>query len=328
MADDDQLISFEEHNSFFSFRVYITVPGVTRETVVPLIRHPDADWDDNILTEIHLGQTTQSLIRHHRETTPITRNSDIHPRLFIIVDSTDFQERGVMLVALDEYHGHDDAVRGAIEEVPDALRSMSIGNDEWWTMKQVQHDDHPKAVPMKWFTAYNLHPDEETFETAFKKLDEGLYDVHVRQDEDDEAMAVETVEDGSTSESPVGSDVGEDNAESQMPDAENEEEEEEEPVLEEEDEGDGIDFYKAFKPEDCSLDSVVDRHAAQALENKQDPNMFAVIDNNYETQGVLIVRVSPEKEMFRCKGEVAGEILKWIFINFMTWDEAEAFASA
>ncbi|KAM0324450.1 hypothetical protein ACHAQA_008232 [Verticillium albo-atrum] len=339
MADDDQSLSYEEHNAWFSFRAYITVAGVTRESVIAHLRHPDADDDENVLTEIRLGETTQSLIQYHRENTPIRRDSDIHPRLFIIVDSADVQERGVMLVALQEYHGYNDAVRGPIEDVRDQLLSMAIGNDEWWTMKQIGNDDNPKAVPIKWFTAYNLHPNEETFETAFRKLNDGLYDVHVLEDEDYMAMAIaatgatdgtDGTEDNAASEGSIGSPAEGENADNQMINSENGEqvEEEEELVQEEEDPENVNDFYKAFKPEVRSLDEVMDGHAAQAQENTQDPDMFAVIDEEYETQGVLIVRVSPEKDLFRCKGEVAGEILKWVFINFKTWDEVKAFARA
>jgi len=41
---------------------------------------------------------------------------------------------------------------------------------------------------------------------------------------------------------------------------------------------------------------------------------------------VLIVQLEPERDSFRCKGEVAGEVLRWIFVNLMTWDEAKEFA--
>jgi hypothetical protein len=55
--------------------------------------------------------------------------------------------------------------------------------------------------------------------------------------------------------------------------------------------------------------------------------MFVVIDQEYEAEGFLIMRVTPERDSFRCKGEVAGELLRWIWINLMTWDGAKAYAA-
>lgn len=55
--------------------------------------------------------------------------------------------------------------------------------------------------------------------------------------------------------------------------------------------------------------------------------MFGVIDSEYENQGTFLMRVSPEEDSFRRKGDVAGEISRWIFINSLSWDKVKAFVA-
>ncbi|KAF4987069.1 hypothetical protein FDECE_15623 [Fusarium decemcellulare] len=321
MADDEP-ISFDEHGDFDEFKAYITTPDVTREQLLPRLVHPEDDDSDAVHVEIHIGKTAQELIQHHRDTTPITRNSKIHPRLLIVVDTKDLDNRGVLLVALDEYHGFNDAVRGPIEEKRDELMSLSVSNDDWYTAKQISDEDKPQAVPKKRFAVYNLLSDQMAFDEAFEKLNSGLSEVHVQDDENDENMETEN---------DSGDEEGEgiDDTNEQDEDDEWEDEEEDDEMGEEEDEDEeGWDhYYKGFKPEVQTLSNVKDTHRTRATENNQDPDVFAIIDDEYASQGTLIMRISPEEDSFRCKGDVAGEILRWIFISFMTWDEAKAFVA-
>ncbi|KAH7369013.1 hypothetical protein B0T11DRAFT_278022 [Plectosphaerella cucumerina] len=324
-------VTFKEHNSFFAFRAYVTVPGVTRETVLRHLVHPDADDDEGVLVEVCIGETVQSLIQHHDENTPIRRDSDVHPRMFIVIDSTDLQERGVLLVGLQQYHGHNDAVRGPIEEMRDSLLSMSIANTDWWEEKPIRADSNPKAVPKQWFTAYNLHDDQTKFDEAFLKLNEGLYDVHVDEDEDDEMeMEMETVEtpdDDALSDVSISSHLVEVTGGDEAVGDDDDQGDDEEAIEEAEDDPNMGNFYRAFKPDTSDLDQIAQGHATQAQQHKQDPNMFVVIDQEYEAEGFLIMRVTPERDSFRCKGAVAGELLRWIWINLMTWDGAKAYAA-
>ncbi|OBS25990.1 hypothetical protein FPOA_06520 [Fusarium poae] len=325
MADDEP-VSFDDHGDFDEFKAYITTPDVTREQLLPRLVHPEADDDDAVHIEVHVGKTAQELIQHHRDTTPITRNSKIHPRLFIVVDTADLDNRGVLLVALDEYHGFNDAVRGPIDEKRDELMSLSIANDDWYTAKQISDQDKPEAVPKKYFVLYNLISDQDAFYKAFERLNRGLSEVNVQDEENEENM---------DSDVDSGDEDGEGNDDTNERDEddewEDEDEDEDEEMGEEEDEDEdeeGWDhYYIAFKPEVQTLSNVKDTHRNRAIENNQDPSMFAIIDNEYESQGTLIMRVSPEDDSFRCKGDVAGEILRWIFISFMSWDEAKEFVT-
>ncbi|GAB7337618.1 hypothetical protein MBLNU457_g2916t1 [Dothideomycetes sp. NU457] len=86
-------------------------------------------------------------------------------------------------------------------------------------------------------------------------------------------------------------------------------------------------YHKGIQPEDRDLAQISRHHPSYARANGLDPEMFAVVDDKYTEEGVLFVRLDPGNESFRCKGLVAGEIFAWIFMRFMTWDEAKAFAS-
>ncbi|KAI7083671.1 hypothetical protein KC356_g7398 [Hortaea werneckii] len=85
-------------------------------------------------------------------------------------------------------------------------------------------------------------------------------------------------------------------------------------------------FYHGVRPDTTLLDEIVSRHREVASMENLSAEFFAAIDERYETDGALIARVAPGKDFFRCKGPAAGEILGWIYLGFMTWDEAKDFA--
>ncbi|PHH61414.1 hypothetical protein CDD81_385 [Ophiocordyceps australis] len=84
-------------------------------------------------------------------------------------------------------------------------------------------------------------------------------------------------------------------------------------------------IFRRVRPndDDASLEHLEQRHAAFATHSFLDNDYYAVIDQDYQDDGVLIVRLWPQVESFRCRLPVAGELLRWIFINFMTWDDAK-----
>ncbi|KAL6353105.1 hypothetical protein LRP88_13593 [Fusarium phalaenopsidis] len=265
MADDNP-ISFDEHGEFDEFRAYITTPDVTREQVLPRLVHPEAD-DGAVHVEVHIRKTAQELIQHHRDTTPITRNSQIHPRLFIVVDTEDLNTRGVLLVALDEYHGFNDAVPGPIDEKRDELMSLSIVNDDWYTAKQISDEDKPEAVPRNRFTVYNFLSDQGAFAEAFEKLNSGLSEVHVQEDESDENVetGVDSGDEGGEVIDDTDDTDEQDEQDEQDEDSkwENEEEDQSDDEMGEEvaEDGEGSDHhYKAFKSEVQIVFNIKDIH--------------------------------------------------------------------
>ncbi|RYP07908.1 hypothetical protein DL765_008978 [Monosporascus sp. GIB2] len=314
---------------WLSYKVYITITDLTSDTIIQTLCHDEYDEQledpESVHVEIRLGQTTQALIRCHRDS--ISRESDIHPKLFLVIDSIDLQSRGVLLVSLDEYHGYNDALRYPIKEGRDVLSSLMIANDDWFTCREGNLRLRSDAVPHKWFSLYNFLPKgpEGSFEKAFGKMNEGVHMLGVsNQDEGDdmETGGVAVKEEGS--EGSIGGSIEDSlGGEAGVP---GEDEEQQQPEEEEEEGWDQI--YKAAHRESRNLDQIMDGHASYAQENRQDPSLFAVIDEEYETKGPLIVRIAPHKDSLRCKGEVGGEILRWIFVNLMTWDDAKSFASS
>ncbi|RYP22513.1 hypothetical protein DL765_001571 [Monosporascus sp. GIB2] len=320
-------MSDDYNGPWYSYKAYITIPDLSRETIIQTLCHDERqELVEKAHVEIRLGQTTQAVIQYHRDNTP--GEGDIHPKLFLVVDSGDFQNRGVLLVSLDEYHGYNDALRYPIEEGRDSLNSLCVGNDDWFTFREGSRQ------PTKWFSLYNLLPEdqEEGFREALQKMNEGLQMVGVNQDEDDDIEARWVTDDEEGSEGSIGSPIrdalggegeGDGDEASLGEGVPGEDEEEVQP-----DEEGWDQIYKAAYAENRDLDQIMDGHALYAQENRRDPSLFAVIDKEYETEGLLIARVTPERDSFRCKGEVAGEFLRWIFINLMTWDEAKSFASS
>lgn len=86
--------------------------------------------------------------------------------------------------------------------------------------------------------------------------------------------------------------------------------------------------HRAVQPEGKDFSEVSAEHPTYARENELSEEYFAVIDVEYDNQGPLFVRLRGDKQdSFRCKGPAAGELLGWIYIGFMTWGEAKAFAA-
>lgn len=250
------------------FRIYITASGLgSREVVTALGDGSKEDADDFQPVTLE-GLAAQAVVGHHR-----SDNGGMHSSLFIIVDANAMDKRGVLLVSLDEYHGFDDAVRYPPTEARNAIHSLSIGNEDWYTVRQ----DLPNH---EWFALYDLLPPHCRFEfgKAMLAMNQGLQDAGV----DDAA------EEGDSDELPR--------------------------------------IYQAAQPDSRDISHVSDGHAAYARDHDLDPWRFAVIDEEYQTQGVRIAQARPAEDSFYCRGLVAGELLRWIFVGFVTWEEAKEIA--
>lgn len=322
------LAKMSDYNgSYYEYKVYVTVSDLTSDAVIQVLfsESDDADEEaDEVTVEILQGQTTQAVIRHHRDNTP--KGGDKHPKLFLVFDSTDLDGRGVLLVSLDEYRGYDDAVRFPAKEARDSITSLCVANDNWLTFRESMLDQKTNAVPVEWFALYDLLPDKTgDFDKALVRMNEGVQLIGVSDDEMDADGVSEDSNGGwgdvDDSDDASEAATGEDEAEESKGQADDETAESEQ------DDDESHTLYKAAHLDSRDIRHVMDNHASYAQDNRVDPSLFAAIDGEYETEGPLIVRVKPDQDPFRCKGEVAGEILRWIFINFMTWDEAKSFAA-
>lgn len=85
-------------------------------------------------------------------------------------------------------------------------------------------------------------------------------------------------------------------------------------------------IYRAVRPETVDLNDVIAQHPSYTRENHLSPDSFAAIDERFGSEGPVLVCVGEETDSFRCKGPAAGEILRWIYVGFMSWEEAKGFA--
>ncbi|KAK5991702.1 hypothetical protein PT974_07735 [Cladobotryum mycophilum] len=196
--------------------------------------------------------------------------------------------RGVLVVTLRaDYHGLPDAVRQLPSYAAMCAGSLSIGNSDWQPQRTVAFSNSQEGQePIPHFILYNLLPENDR--DAFNKVAQAI----------DEGIHEI---DGNTF-------SGDADASAQY---------DPEKVLER---------YHPVTPENKDLDEISTRHGQLAADLGLDANRFAVVDQQRENEGTLLVQVEP-KDQFRCKGPSDGELLWWISISFMTWDDAKEFAS-
>ncbi|UNI16061.1 hypothetical protein JDV02_002536 [Purpureocillium takamizusanense] len=269
----------DDEGQGLAYKVYITAPELDEATVISALCDDDEEDADNFKVETLAGHPTQAVIRHHRAG---NHDDDVNAKLLLVFDSDDLEERGALLVSLDEYHGFDDGVRLPPSDANNSISSLSIANEDWYTLRQDVPDEKTDATPVEWFALYDALPKDDrrgNFDAALRAMNKGVQDVGA--DEPDE--------EGDPDELPR--------------------------------------FYKAARAEaGDDIERIADGHAAYAEEHGVDAARFAAIDADYEADGALFVQVEPEWDSFRCRGDVAGEILRWIYVNLMTWDEAREFA--
>ncbi|KAG5978968.1 hypothetical protein E4U55_005700 [Claviceps digitariae] len=259
-----------------AFKVYITDPDMDEPSVLEALCGENEEDFETFRVELLDGYSTQEVIEHHKE---INHNeSGTNSTLLLVVDSTDLEERGMLLVSLEEYHGFDDAIRLIPEDANNIICSLSISNDDWFTVRQDVPEVKTAATPLEWFALYNAMAKKYDYYSALREMNVGLQEMGVDQAE----------EDGDPAEVPK--------------------------------------FYKPARAGNRNLDQIISDHPFYAEEHDVDPDHFALVDGDYRTKGALLVQLVPERDSFRCEGYVAGEILRWIYINFMTWDEAKDFA--
>ncbi|KYK58482.1 hypothetical protein DCS_05498 [Drechmeria coniospora] len=262
------------------FKVYITA-DLDKVTVMRALCGDDEEDAENFDPMLFRGQTTQQVIRYHRE--EVSNEYHGHSKLLIVFDDEDLLRRGVLLVSLREYHGFDDAVRCPPEHANVYVSALGIDNEDWYAVRLDVPDDMTPAEPVDWFGLYNLLPDSRrhVFDEAVRAMNKGLQDVGVD----------------------VSSDDGEDGEADDLPR-----------------------LYRPLHPARRDVAKVKSDHGLHARRHGLDRRRFAVVDEHYETRGALVVQLEPS-DSFRCRNEAAGEILRWLFINFMTWDEAKRFAA-
>lgn len=231
-------------------------------------------------------ETAQRTIRYHRES--VQADDRLHDSLLLIIDRLGTEEQGVLMVNLQPYHGHVDGLRIEAAQAGDALASLDIANTDWVEEREDFGTEKTNLKPVKWFALYNMLPGSErsSIEPALKSMNDGVGALGIDFDDDDA---------GGAASNSASNDIAQ------------------------------RDFYSAIETDGRDLDDIIGKHAEYAKNHILDPAMFAVVDDvDFNNKGVLIVKVSSEgTDSFRRKGPTAGEMLNWIFVGLMTWEEAK-----
>ena len=274
------------------FKVYDTTGSDNPQEVIHQIS--GYQGDETFRLESLPGQTAQRTIQHHRDS--VQHDDEYYNNLFLIVDRPNVSEQGVMMVNLEAYESYFDGVRVEANAAGDAVGSLSIVNTDWSENRENYSDEKTNLYPFDWFALYNRLPSQEvvSFNSALKAMNDGLGVLDLDDEDDDD------------------DDDNDDDDGGRQPVAQRE-------------------YYRAVKvTDDKNLNQIIADHAQYAETHNLDPNMFAVVDDaDWKSKGMLMVKVTPEGvDMFRRKGPAAGEMLNWIYIGFMTWEEAKTWDSS
>ncbi|KAI6833122.1 hypothetical protein KC332_g6642 [Hortaea werneckii] len=242
--------------------------------------------------------TAQAVCQFHRENVQPRCESEFK-NLFVIFDRKEAVQQGVLVVNLAPEHGYPDAVRELPGNAIETIASLSIGHTCWLEHQETDEEHKTELVPQDWFALYNSMSDKAEFSKAKTMMNCGVQYIGAEEDEEE--------------------DEDEDKEDDEIQDANEGWSHEDSPVPSRE-------FYHGVKPDTTLLDEIVSKHREVASRENLSADFFAAIDERYKTDGALIARVAPGKDFFRCKGPAAGEILGWIYLGFMTWDEAKDFA--
>ena len=279
--------------------------------------------DETYRVDSYSGHTALETLQYHRNI--VQPNQDYVMGLFIIIDRPDLAEQGVLIVDLESEHGHFDGLRFDIENAGNVLASLEVGNDSLSEEREGRPDRKTPFHPYMWFAVYDLisapsssssssssSPSVTTSAEERLKLEQPFRSALFYLDDGLSSLAYE-------------SDSGEnfkDKGRSRMMRR----------------------IYRSVRPEDIHsgvsdrssetkiLDQIIANHIHHAQVNAMDPSMFVVVDDiDWEDKGVLLIRLtttqngSVEVDQFRRKGPTAGEMLNWIYIGLMTWEEAKAW---
>ncbi|KAI7224924.1 hypothetical protein KC330_g9222 [Hortaea werneckii] len=247
--------------------------------------------------------TAQTVCQFHRENVR-SRCEPEFKDLFVVFDRKEAVQQGVLVVNLAPEHGYPDAVRELPGNAIETIASLSIGHTYWLEQQETDKEHKTELVPQDWFAVYNLMSEEAEFSKAKIMMNRGVQYIGAEEDEEEEEDEDQENDDEENDQSEDGNEDGS---------------QKDSPVLPRE-------FYRGVKPDTTVLDEIVSQHREIASRDSLSAEFFAAIDERYETDGALIARTSPGQDSFRCKGPAAGEILGWIYLGFMTWDEAKDFA--
>ena len=234
------------------------------------------------------GHSALETIQYHRDI--LRTNKDYVPHLFLIIDRHNVKE-GVLVVNLEPEHGYVDGLRYKAPQATAVIASLEIYNTTWDEDRDT-HDERPPLAPRDLFAVYNVLPstagNQESFQSALFYLDDGVSSLGYGSDWEG---------------------FGDNNTRRMV-----------------------RSYYCPAEIDGVKdLDKVIAKHRQYAEANGLDTTMFVIVDEtDWEEKGILFVKITPDGlvDKFRRKGPTAGEMLNWIYIGLMTWEEAKHWDSS
>lgn len=273
-----------------SIKVYCNVNGLTAQTIYELLRSDAAG------TIAEVKEQFAVIVLPEQRPLQIFQYQDTHYKkpdydeqsYFLIVDSPDPVADGVLLCNLTGDHGFPDAVREEPAMAGMAAGSLGIANSNWCEMREgAWCEDEPLVRRL---AVYDNRASTQGQSSRLRMVEAVDYGLH---------YAYKNVEDLDDPDEP--------------------------PPLKKS--VDDLFRYTAIELDGHqSTDELCEQHQQLAEENGLFQNAFAVIDDRFDEEGVLLIQTNPRKEL-RCKPPVAGELLWWHAVGLMNWAEMEAFAA-
>lgn len=232
--------------------------------------------------------SVRDIVHHHRTAhCEVVDIGSLEPHYFLVVDRTPPFEKGVLLVN-DNYKGAYDAVRMPLnDEIALFANALVVGTTGWGSIRDQQPTEETKPLyPLNKLAVYNTLSDPSAVPTGFRKPISELI--------------LSILQDGLYRR---GLNFKEGNRSKECYDCSHRE------------------IYVGIPAPDKTVAQVVAGHSKLAQREGLEVNMFAVADDEWKRQGLIFVRLGPP-DQFRHSGLKMGELLNWIWLGLIKWEEA------
>ena len=290
---------------------------------IPVYNAAGIENIDQILHELNEEDVNYEIVQGFRNAKPLTildhfravadRDTVAYSRVLFVVDREDVEKYGLLLVKTS-YHGFPDAVRCSLnEDNPGGLgASLDIGHQNWAYVREMTYPSDP-LKPYRRYGVYNSvlgleHSSDcsiqiTTYDSP-REHNPRFYDL------------LRTLSHGLGDLNEYNENFPEDGRRSEF-----------------------RDIYVGISTPGKSVEEIKAMHAGVAAENNLDQEYFIFIDQDWEKEGLLFAKFHPKSEEDGLQGGndefrhpatsvKAGELLNWIFMGLMTWEDAKASAPA
>ena len=248
------------------------------------------------------GSKAQDILKHFKNNA--TGPEGDTEAVFFIIDQKDTAKHGLLMVNANR-NGFPDAVRRPLTNKPgnEAL-SFEGGMMDWFEARGTYPGGESLSHrPCRRFAVYNtaLDLDNITEDTLHACSDPSIQAKHPQFN-----TVIKTLNDGLGS---LSWPTGDDNAEFR-------------------------DIYVGKFAPSSTLDVIKQNHKSYAMEKNLDLETFIFIDQAWEKEGLLFVKLFPNEQeaggvqsdefRYPITSVQVGELLPWVWTGLMTWEDAKA----